>query len=399
MAKFKSRMQDKLRKQYQSRMSESRGNSTLNIPDGKDIEFFKVKKKKYLLDVIPYITTADKHPDGCEAGELWPNRRYFVHRNVGSDERSYVCPNKTFGKPCPICEYAAKRQKQGADKDELSALRPKERDLIHVIDVEEDPKKVLLWDVSSFLFTKALLSQLADEDDPVVYSYAELDGGYTLKIRFKKETLGGREFYEAERIDFVERKKPYKESILDQTLPLDDILTCPSYKELEAAFYMDEERTEEEEDEEDTPKPKAKSVRKPPVVEDEDEDEDEEEAPKPRTSKRRAEPEEDEDEDTPLPSEDEEDEEDEPKPKKGRGKKKPEPEEDEDDDDEPPSRRRKAAPKEDEDEDEEEAPKPKGKAKGDGKCPNGYKWGKDCDAYDECEECDLWAKCHKAADN
>lgn len=365
MAKFKSRMQDKLRKQYQSRMSESRGNSTLNIPDGKDIEFFKVKKKKYLLDVIPYITTADKHPDGCEAGELWPNRRYFVHRNVGSDERSYVCPNKTFGKPCPICEYAAKRQKQGADKDELSALRPKERDLIHVIDVEEDPKKVLLWDVSSFLFTKALLSQLADEDDPVVYSYAELDGGYTLKIRFKKETLGGREFYEAERIDFVERKKAYKESILDQTLPLDDILTCPSYKELEAAFYMDEERTEDEDEDEEEPKSKAKSVRKPPVADDEEEEEEEEDEPKPRTSKRRAEPEEEEEEE-----------------------------------EEPPSRRRKAAAKDDEEEEEEDEPKPKkGKAKGDGKCPNGYKWGKDCDAYDECEECDLWAKCHKAADN
>lgn len=410
MAKYKNRMKETLRKRTKARSSENRFGHTLQLPEDSSIEFFKVKETKYMLDVIPYIVTATNHPDGCEKNELWTNRSYYVHRNVGSNNDTYVCPNKTFGKPCPICEFAAKRRNNGAAKEELRELQPKQRDLFHVIDLNDDPKKVMLWDVSTFLFTKALDQQVADEDD-ADFCYADLQDGKTLKIRFEKKNFGGREFFETNRIDFVDRKKGYKDSILDQTVPLDDIIVCPSYKELEAAFFMDGEGSGLDDDEdEDEPKSRrpisrraeddddeeedAKPARKRPV---EDDEEDEEETPKPSRKK-------------PVKEEDEEDEEEEETPKP-KSKRRPEPEDEDDEEEEKPRRKSKKVeddeeedeeekprrkPKkssDDEDEEEEETPKPKGK------CPFGLKFGKDCDTDDKCEDCDMWSKCHKAANN
>lgn len=54
-----------------------------------------------------------------------------------------------------------------------------------------------------------------------------------------------------------------------------------------------------------------------------------------------------------------------------------------------------------EDDEEEEEEKPKGKKSSKeksakGKCPAGHKFGKDCDDYDDCVECDCWDECSEA---
>ena len=68
---------------------------------------------------------------------------------------------------------------------------------------------------------------------------------------------------------------------------------------------------------------------------------------------------------------------------------------DEEEDEKPKS---KSKSKSDEDEEEDE-PEPKKKCGGDcGKCPHGHKFGKDCDEYPECDDCDVWDKCVKAND-
>lgn len=76
-----------------------------------------------------------------------------------------------------------------------------------------------------------------------------------------------------------------------------------------------------------------------------------------------------------------------------------EPEEKEYDDDEKP---RKSSKSDSEDEDEKSAeddddePEEKPK-KADGlSCPCGHKFGKDCDTFGECDDCDCWDKCAKA---
>ena len=399
MAKYKSNMRKSMRRAAQARAEKSKGGgTTLRLPDGfGDVKFFKVNKPKVMLDVIPYVVSDKHHPDadaGAEVGTLWPSRRYYVHRGVGAEENSYICPLKTFGKPCPICEYASARARQGGDREELKALRPKARDLYNVIDLDDPDKKIQLFDMSGFLFGDTLTKELIDASDDE-QCFAELKGGYSLKLRFEKKSFNRNEFWAVDRIDFVERKKDYKESIIEETVPLDDILVEPDYKTLEKIFLMAEGGEDDEEEEERPARRRSKDEeeeepkrRRSSKDEDEEEEEDteseseeeeeEEEEEKPaKKAKKRPAKEEDEDEeedseDDSEPEEDEEEEEEKPK-KRGRRKKEPEPEEDE------------------EDEEEEESPKSKK-----GSCPYKHKFGTDCDKYEDCDECKKWGACNSA---
>lgn len=396
MAKYKSNMRKNMRKAAQARAEKSKGGgTTLRLPDGYgDVKFFKVNKPKVMLDIIPYVVSDKRHPDadaGAEVGTLWPSRRYYVHRGVGAEENSYICPLKTFGKPCPICEYASARARQGGDREELKALRPKARDLYNVIDLDDPDKKIQLFDMSGFLFGDTLTKELIDASDDE-QCFAELKGGYSLKLRFEKKSFNRNEFWAVDRIDFVERKKDYKESIIEETVPLDDILVEPDYKTLEKIFLMTEGGADEDDEEEERPvkrrardeeeeeeQPKRKRPSRDEEEEDEEdskepeEDEDEEEEAPKKPSKKRPAKEEDEDEEEDEEDSDEEEEEEQPK-KRGR-RKKAEPEEEPDE----------------EDEEEEEAPKSKK-----GSCPYKHKFGTDCDKYEDCDECKKWGACNSA---
>lgn len=399
MAKYKSNMRKNMRKAAQARAEKSKGGgTTLRLPDGYgDVKFFKVNKPKVMLDIIPYVVSDKRHPDadaGAEVGTLWPSRRYYVHRGVGAEENSYICPLKTFGKPCPICEYASARARQGGDREELKALRPKARDLYNVIDLDDPDKKIQLFDMSGFLFGDTLTKELIDASDDE-QCFAELKGGYSLKLRFEKKSFNRNEFWAVDRIDFVERKKDYKESIIEETVPLDDILVEPDYKTLEKIFLMTEGGADEDDEEEERPakrrardeeeeeeQPKRKRPSRDEEEEDEEdskepeEDEDEEEeAPKKPSKKRPAKEEDEEEEEEDEEDSDEEEEEEQPK-KRGR-RKKAEPEEEEEPDEE--------------DEEEEEAPKSKK-----GSCPYKHKFGTDCDKYEDCDECKKWGACNSA---
>lgn len=397
MAKYKSNMRKNMRKAAQARAEKSKGGgTTLRLPDGYgDVKFFKVNKPKVMLDIIPYVVSDKRHPDadaGAEVGTLWPSRRYYVHRGVGAEENSYICPLKTFGKPCPICEYASARARQGGDREELKALRPKARDLYNVIDLDDPDKKIQLFDMSGFLFGDTLTKELIDASDDE-QCFAELKGGYSLKLRFEKKSFNRNEFWAVDRIDFVERKKDYKESIIEETVPLDDILVEPDYKTLEKIFLMTEGGADEDDEEEERP---AKRHAR-------DEEEEEEEQPK-RKRPSRDEEEEDE-EDSKEPEEDEDEEEEAPKkPSKKRPAKEEDEEEDEEDSDEEEEeeqpkkrgRRKKAEPEEEEEpdeEDEEEDEAPKSKK---GSCPYKHKFGTDCDKYEDCDECKKWGACNSA---
>lgn len=420
MPKYVNRMKEKMRERTEARMAERRGGgTTLRLPeDASDVEFFKVNSTRVELDIIPYVVSVKNRPDGVEKGELWHTRRYYVHRGVGAEENSYVCPKATFGKPCPICEYANAQRKKGADKEVLKELRPRARDLFNVADLD-DGGKLKVWDVSAFLFGEQLDRELKESDGDND-GFADLEDGRTLKLRFEKKSFNKNDFYAIDRIDFKPRKA-YKEKILDEVVDLDKMLVCLSYEELERIFYMDEAPVRDEDEEE----PKS---RRATVEEDDEEeaprsrrsrkaeDEDEEE-PKPRSRKRSRDEEEEDEEERPSrrgrSSKQEEDEDDEPRsPKRGsedtddedeeeapkprKRSRRPEPEPEEDEEEEAPKRSRRAK---DED-DEEDEPKPRTRRNRESKasdedCPGGGVFAKDNDKFDECDTCKKWGECNR----
>jgi hypothetical protein len=251
----------------------------LSLPKGISI-YKEVPGGRCQLDFLPYEVTDTVHPDRdtelgiAVPGELWYKRPYKMHRNVGVNNEAAVCLT-SFGKKCPICEYRAKLLADGADwQDEtVKACRASDRNLYVVVPLDEKDydEKPHIWDISQFLFQDMLNDELEENED--YGEFPDLEDGYTLRIRFSKETFGKNEFAKTSRIDFEDRQKPYPESILKQVPNLDEVLSCPGYDELHAKFFEMEAPTEEQAEviEDDTPP--ATSRRRVPRPEPEPEKE------------------------------------------------------------------------------------------------------------------------------
>lgn len=242
------------RKNRQKRVT---GKSWLSIPSG--ISLFKEEAgKTHILDIIPYVVDDIKsHPDKNDIPEdIWWKMPYLVHFGIGPDDSAALCP-RTFGKKCPICELRDSiNSDPDGDEEEAKDLRPKKRTLYAVRELKGKKKKpgeVKLWDISDYNF----LDQLDEELDNLPEEYEDfmgLEDGYSLKIRFKKESFGGNPFAQANRIDFLERPD-IDEDILDDVPALDSVLKCLSYDDLA-------EMLDDEEDEDGGSKSKKKKGKK-----------------------------------------------------------------------------------------------------------------------------------------
>lgn len=290
------------------------------VPDG-HTEFRVKAAGVKRMSILPYKAGGPESKGGknpfADVGMLHYERTYFVHRGIGPNEDSYVCPNKTVGKRCPICEARVKLAKDpDVDPKLAEGLAPKERQLFWVLDEGEPDKGAQLWDMSYHLFGKQLDARIknSDPDDEYEYFSDPVDGS-VLKVGFKEKSFGGNTFYETETIDFKKRGEPLAKAF--KALPsLDDCLIIQPYDKLRAIFLQvaeDGGEPEEpkaktkapppEDDDEPAPKPKAKA---PPPADDEDapapakpkrpaaDDDWEEEAPKPKAKTKAPPAEEDE---------------------------------------------------------------------------------------------------------
>jgi len=315
--------------------------TSLSLPEGTNL--FSLKSDKAVrLDILPY--TVGKGNPWADEGELHYERTYFVHRGIGVENNSYVCPQKILGKKCPVCEYRAKLAKDpDADEQLIKDLGPKERQLFNVIDTQNRDKGVQLWDISFHLFGKALDARIrnADEDDEYE-NFAELKDGLTLKLGIEEGHYGRISFFRVETIDFKSRKEDYDEDILEEVHNLDEVIKIIPYDELKKILLQTEE---EDEDEKSTSKKKSKKKKSKKKQQQEDEEDEEEEDEE--------EDEEEEDEEEEDEDEEDEEEEDEDEEEEDEEEDDFEFEEDEDEDEE----------EDDEDDEDEKAPKKSKKKK------------------------------------
>ena len=253
MATVKKRgnaMKNRAKARAQERKSSAGGGTKFkNMPQG--TTFFNAKKGAMRFDVIPYVISVDNHPSGVDKGDLWYQRTIDVHYGVGPEEKTYLC-RKTINKRCPICEYAVKLRKSGeADDETLGNLRARERELYNVIDLDNIDEGIQLFEMSYYLFGKLLEEELTEGDDEYD-GFAMPDEGSTLKVRFEEKSMGKTTFCNASRIDFVKRKKQYKDDIVDKAIDLDSILNVLSYDALEAVFMGLDEDTVQDTSSDDT---------------------------------------------------------------------------------------------------------------------------------------------------
>ena len=383
-AKRKSKFRGKVASNTQKQRTQGSSYGHLQLPKGVNI-FKEEPGGRALLDFIPYIVKDENHMDrderegiaipGNEETDLWYKKPYRLHRNIGSENKSVVCPT-TWGRKCPICEYKATKLKDGVDYDEVRDLKPSLRNLYLVVPLEmKDYKEEMhIWDFSQFLFQEKLNEELDENED--YCSFPDLEEGLSVRIRFSEEKFGKNSFASTSRIDFEERESQYDEDMLDSVPCLDDIVVCPSYEEVEALFFELGEAIEDDAPEPEPETPKRGGLKR-----------------KAKTVKPDPEPEPDENTCVACGGEGVNSRGGVCKPCKGSGirqpKKKPGSEEAP-----KPTRRRSPAPK-------EEKPAPaKSKARQQKEdCPYAYKFGVDTDEHEECDECEKWDDCIEAKEN
>ena len=356
--------------------------TSLKLPDG--VNLFSVDKAGVKrVDLLSY-RVGTRNPYAKE-GTLHPELTYFTHRGIGADSNTFVCPKKTAGKRCPVCEDRRRmlNDKDG-DEDLIKDLAPKERQLWVVKDHEAPDRGFQVWDISFHLFGKKLDAAVKNSDEEDGYEFfADNQDGLTLKIGFGEKSFGSNTFYEAETIDFKPRKENYAKDVADELPCLDDLLIILPYEKLKAIYLQTEGDEPDESEAEERP-----TRRKKPQTEEEDDDDwtakgmaaDEDDDPppkKPAGKKPRPAPADDDDDDAPPPKkanpgkkpnakEDDWDEEfEDGPPKKPAGKAKPaSADDDEDWDDEPPPKKPAAKARPAADDDEDDAPPPKKPAAG-----------------------------------
>ena len=334
----------------------------LNLERGMNI-FKEEPKSRIDLDIIPYEVTSENHLDRDDEygtavpGEIWYKKPYLLHRSIGPSSDAVVCP-ATDKQPCPICEYRQQLLNEGMEWDDemVRSLKPSKRNLYVVVPIgnKNYPEEPHIWDISQFLFQEKLNEEIGENEE--YESFPDLEDGYTLRIRFSEESLGSNKFADTSRIDFVDRKKPYPDSLIDEVPNLDEVLAVLSYDALQKMFYGGLSAAESAEEEEED-------------IEYEEEDEVVPARRKGGRKGRQHAPNENsvslEDDDIYI--EDEEDEEE------------PVIEEEEVVEDVPvtPKRTRKTAPK----------------TKAKDECPHGGTFGEDFELLDECDNCDKWEEC------
>lgn len=373
-----------------------------------------------IIDILPYEVTDKNHMDKIKPGTLWYKKPYRIHKRVGAGNgEDMVCPN-SVGKPCPICEQRDELYSQNADKKVIAKTKSSLRNVYAVKVREYDGKKkfdkdaIHLFDFSDYLFQEPFEKQLKKKDR--FDNFFSHDEGCSLELTFDEESFEKSKYPVVTRVEFVERKKQYKESILDEVPNLDEVLIVPTYEELEEKFFIESGVADTEPDDTESKKDKKKKKKS----KDDTPEQHEEEKRSEKYNKFK------------------EDKKSDKKEKKNKNKKKKEEptlsevvESTESVEDllsiakenagtfglfkkelkkiEKP-KKLKARMLEiieesqelpfndtaDKSEEGEKSKGKKGKKKDKEKCPYNHKFGVDTDSYDDCSDCDLWNECKAA---
>lgn len=234
--------------QEQEKKSQSSApySSYLDLPENVRLLKLPDDRPFITLDVIPFLS------DHGGETRLLSDVKYSLHKNIGlPNARSYICPRKTFGKPCPICDAMFKLDFNDPDERAIrNEIRPKERLLYFVrwLDGPEETKQTLfILDQSDFVFGDLIKNKLMarDRNDPVEAKWTrfpDLMEGFMLKISLRAEEFRRSKYIKPVGIDFKPRSYQYastpeeEEAFLSTVPDLYKCLHVLPYDELNAIF-------------------------------------------------------------------------------------------------------------------------------------------------------------------
>jgi hypothetical protein len=268
-----------LERMQQSQQEAEGGRGVLS--DEAKVTLWRPKDGSHIIDIIPYLT-GKNNVDGDKAGtQVHYTFKYWVHKGVGPTNRWFICPAKTWGEDCPICEHRQAMIDKGSDWDKnIKPLFPRPRNLYNIVcyDRGEEKKGVQVWDVSDHYFQKHIITlskkpARGGMKEQQILFFDEEEGK---SITFTIEPAKGQDDYpEYVGHAFDDRDYRISDEILDQAYCLDEIIHRPTYEEMEKAYFGKPEsraRRGAFEEEEEKPR-KARGRQREEPEEDPDEDE------------------------------------------------------------------------------------------------------------------------------
>lgn len=232
-----------MREQEQRAQEQSNFYSPLRIPEHVKLLRLPEDRQSINIDILPFVTDHFGEP------KVLPDLTYYRHTNIG--KRNYICPKKTLGKPCPICDAMNKYDFNDQEERRIrDALKPRARGLYLVrwLDAPGTGRDDLyLLDQSQFLFGDKIKNRLRtrDRNDPVESAWSrfpDLIEGFMLRVGLTTEQFRGSNYVKPTNIDFKARTYQYAKTpeeadkILSEMPDLYKCLNVLSYEELEEAY-------------------------------------------------------------------------------------------------------------------------------------------------------------------
>ena len=212
-----------------------------------NLKFYKFGevKKYYDVNILPF--RVGRNNPAVVAGELhegdWDySVDYFVHKNVGPDKGTYICPKKTYGKACPMCEEAQRlSDEQGTDA--ARGMWASKRSLLCVQPLDERGRGddvPMLLDCAYNNFTHDLTdaSTACMRGDGVVDFANPGAAGREVSFQIGEESMGGgRKYKIAKNFAFNKRREEIPDSVLDAVPCLDSLLVVSTKEDIEKAMF------------------------------------------------------------------------------------------------------------------------------------------------------------------
>lgn len=293
MAKSKTKRGKRRENRHQRRHEQHAGGgswTTIKIPDG--MEVFKPEAgKTYHVDVIPYVV--GKGNKAADPGDEYFELSYSVYNDLGIEEKKYVAIGDMLGVPDPVAEHLAQLRKENAEWDDMKPWTPKTRQLMLWYVHEQADKGVQLYEGAYGTVGELLDDEIkaADEADDYIQDLDDPEGGATLVIRFKAQSIGqSNPWVRAASIKFEEREDGLADpDLLDHGVVLEDLLkyeTYDSLKNIMNGVPTTPENDDDGDDEEAEEAPAKKPARKPRKAKEEEAEEPPKEKPKKPAAKK-----------------------------------------------------------------------------------------------------------------
>uniref|UniRef100_A0A6M3XWI8 Uncharacterized protein n=1 Tax=viral metagenome TaxID=1070528 RepID=A0A6M3XWI8_9ZZZZ len=203
---------------------------------GYELPVYRPGKGDHIIDFLSW-----------EAGDLDPATApgswthvvdVWVHTRIGSNNDSFVCLDKNYGKPCGICQEREALRQEGAEDEEIKALVPKRQSVFLIWDRKDESKGVQIWAGISHHFVEKLVQNIAKDPrtgEKIYYMAAGAKEGRSVAFHVgSKKVPGIGEVPDYGGYQFVMRDEDTPDWVYEQVEqigPVDQLLDVPTYEE------------------------------------------------------------------------------------------------------------------------------------------------------------------------